>query len=88
MSFLDKQRYEFVDIRYDRQDQVGTFYMSQFPTNDEVFEAMVKNYFISSYSQPDEFLFKRINDNWYKPRIEVFSLEDSYPKLYWEIRPC
>ena len=37
MSFTEKHFYKIFDVRYERNEQIGSFFMSQFPTNEEIF---------------------------------------------------
>lgn len=87
MSFLEKQKYSLLDVRYGRQDLVNKFYMSQFPSNQDIYKALIDNNLISSFSKEDEFIFKRNKDKWYKPTVQIFQLMDG-PQLVWEIQPC
>lgn len=86
MSFTEKHRYSLYEVRYAREDFFEYFYMSQFPSNQEIFDTLIQNRFISSASEMDEYKFERVSDKWHKPTIKVFSIEDS-PLLIWEIRP-
>jgi len=86
MSFTEKHRYSLYEISYGRNELFETFYMSQFPNNQEIFDALYQNKFFGSMAQFDEYKFERIDDKWFKPTVRVFLIED-YPRLIWEIRP-
>lgn len=89
MSFLDKQKYILVDNRHYFQDnEICSFYMSQFPSNTEIYEALIKNKKISAFSSMDEYSFKRLDDQWYKPTIQIIIPDDEGPICIWEIKPC
>lgn len=86
MSFTEKHRYSLYEVRYSKNDFFEHFYMSQFPTNQEIFDALKQNRFIGQSSDIDEYKFERVSDKWYMPTIKIYSIED-YPLLIWEMRP-
>lgn len=86
MSFLDKHKYSLYESGYGKDLFYDTFYMSQLPNNEEIFEALCKNNFFGRSAQFEEYKFERVGDKWFKPNIKVFLIED-YPRLIWEIRP-
>ena len=75
MSFADKHYYKIFNIRYASEDYLETVGMSQFPTNDEIFQAIKPH--LRYYTDPSDYRIERVDDKWFKPVINIYDLQNN-----------
>lgn len=84
MSFIEKHSYKVYNIRYVREEYLNSVYMSQFPTNEEIFSAIQEH--VGMASDIKDYRFERLDDKWFKPVINVYCRED-HEHLFLRIYP-
>jgi hypothetical protein len=84
MSFADKHDYKVFNIKYSSEEYLETVRMSQFPTNQEIFQTIKPH--LSYYMDISDYRIHRINDKWFKPVVNIYDLQNN-GTLFLRINP-